>query len=95
MYYKNKENKPYYEPSQSVIRRDELVEISKKEFEQIIVQINTPSPEQILEQQIAEASQYLQATDWYYARKAETGEEVPEEVVQKRVQAREFLKGGI
>ena len=39
-----------------------------------------------------EARWYLNSTDWYYARKAETGGEVPTEVVTKRLEAREFLK---
>lgn len=39
----------------------------------------------------AEALAYLASTDWYYARKAETGEEVPADVVQKRLEARALL----
>ena len=39
-----------------------------------------------------EARWYSNSTDWYYARKAETGEEVPTEVVTKRLEARELLK---
>ena len=42
MYYKNKENQPYYEPSQGVISRDGLVEITKKEFDTIVYEINNP-----------------------------------------------------
>ena len=42
MYYKNKENKPYYEPSQGVISRDGLIEITKEEFNQIVYEINNP-----------------------------------------------------
>lgn len=42
MYYKNKLNLPYFEPSQSVIESDELVEISKEEFDKIVYEINTP-----------------------------------------------------
>ena len=42
MYYKNKENKPYYEPSQSIIERDDLVEITEEEFYQIVHEINNP-----------------------------------------------------
>lgn len=92
MYYKNKENQPYYEPSQEIIKRDGLEEITEEEFNQIIVDINTPTEEQVLEQKIAEAQAYLNSTDWYYARKAETGEDVPVEVVAKRVEAREFIR---
>jgi hypothetical protein len=35
---------------------------------------------------------YLSSTDWYYARKMETGEEVPAEVVEKRLAARELIR---
>lgn len=48
--------------------------------------------EQELQAKINEASQYLKDTDWYYARKAETGEEVPVGVVAKRIDARQFIK---
>lgn len=36
--------------------------------------------------------QYLKDTDWYYIRKAETSELVPEEVIAKRAEAREFIR---
>lgn len=39
-----------------------------------------------------EYKSYLSSTDWYYARKIETGEEVPEDVSIKRTEAREFIK---
>lgn len=42
MYYKNKENQPYYEPSQSIIERDGLVEITEEEFNKIVYEINNP-----------------------------------------------------
>lgn len=38
-----------------------------------------------------EAKEYLDNTDWYYARLAETGEEVPAEVLTKRAECREIL----
>ena len=34
------------------------------------------------------AKQYLIDTDWYVARKVETGVEIPEEILAKRTQAR-------
>jgi len=40
MYYKNKENQPYFEPSEDIIKRDGLVKITKEEFEQIVYEIN-------------------------------------------------------
>ena len=42
MYYKNKENQPYFEPSKEIIKRDGLVKITKEEFEQIVYEINNP-----------------------------------------------------
>lgn len=45
----------------------------------------------VLVQQLAEAQAYLNSTDFYYARFLETGEAVPEEVVAKRVEARELI----
>jgi hypothetical protein len=35
---------------------------------------------------------YLSNTDWYYARKLETGDEVPADVIAKRIEAREFIR---
>jgi len=43
-------------------------------------------------QVIEESKQYLKDTDWYYARKAETGEEAPADVIIKRKEAREFIR---
>jgi len=51
-----------------------------------------PTPEQILAQQLAEAQAYLASTDFYYPRFLETGEPVPEDVVQKRIEARELIR---
>ena len=48
--------------------------------------------QQELQAKLQEAQVYLNSTDWYYARKAETGEEVPKEVVTKRIEAREFIR---
>ena len=51
-----------------------------------------PTPEQIRVQQLAEAQAYLARTDFYYPRFLETGEPVPEDVVQKRIEARELIR---
>lgn len=93
MYYKNKENKPYYEPTKEVIERDGLVEITESEFNQIVVEINTPTPEQILAQQIAEAKQYLAKTDhkFYNGYKPKDGEDLVE-IERLRDEAREFIR---
>ena len=61
---------------------------------------NTPEPEfteeelaqQELQVKLQEAQAYLNNTDWYYARKAETGEDVPAEVVEKRLASRKLIQ---
>jgi hypothetical protein len=35
---------------------------------------------------------YLENTDFYYARKLETGQDVPNDVVTKRISTREYIK---
>ena len=61
---------------------------------------NTPEPEFTYEElaqqesqvKLQEAQEYLNSTDWYYARKAETGEDVPAEVVEKRLASRKLIQ---
>lgn len=61
---------------------------------------NTPEPEfteeelaqQELQVKLQTAQAYLNSTDWYYARKAETGEDVPVEVVEKRIVSRQLIR---
>lgn len=93
MYYKNNKNQPYYEPSQEIILRDGLVEITKEEFNQIVVEINTPTPEQVLQQQIEEAKQYLASTDhkFYNRYKPKEGEDLVE-IERLRDEARDFIR---
>ena len=47
--------------------------------------------ESILNQQKYEAREYLNSTDWYAARLAETGTPIPEQVIAKRQEARALL----
>lgn len=93
MQYKNKENQPYFEPSQSIIERDELVEITEEEFNQLVIDINTPTPEQELQQQIAEANLYLKKTDhkFYNRYKPKEGEDLVE-IERLRDEARDFIR---
>lgn len=65
IYYKDNERKPYaYEDgTDPKYIKAGLTEIDKAEFDEIVKGINTPTPEQILQQQIAEAKAYLQETD--------------------------------
>lgn len=58
MYYKNKENQPYYEPSQDIIKRDGLIEITKEEFNQIVYEINNPPITE--EQRVQNINSYTQ-----------------------------------
>lgn len=53
------------------------------------MQINYQTP---TAKKLAKAKAYLASTDWYYARKAETGEDVPAEVVTKRIAARDYIR---
>lgn len=48
--------------------------------------------QQELQVKLQETKAYLNSTDWYYARKAETGEDVPVEVVEKRLASRKFIQ---
>lgn len=69
-------------------------------IKQWLAEGNTPEPEftdeelaqQELQVKLQEAQVYLNSTDWYYARKAETGEDVPVEVVDKRLASRKFIQ---
>ena len=47
-----------------------------------------PTPEQLQEQVNAEARAYLSSTDWYIIRLQETGEAIPEDVLEERAEAR-------
>lgn len=52
-----------------------------------------PTSEQLIVQKMQESHQYLKDTDFYYARFSETGEPVPADVVSKRKEARDFIRG--
>jgi transcriptional regulator with GAF, ATPase, and Fis domain len=45
----------------------------------------------LIKNKIEENVKYLAETDWYVTRKAETGVEIPQEVLAKRQEAREFI----
>lgn len=68
MHYKDKNNNLYFEPTEEVVIRDGLVEITKKEFEQIVYEINnpTPTPEQLKQQRINELRQNLDQTEYKF-----------------------------
>lgn len=45
-----------------------------------------------IKSRISECHDYLKNTDWYYARKLETEEAVPDDVIKKRLEARIFIR---
>ena len=63
MYYKNKENQPYFEPSKEVIIRDGLTKITKEKFNQIVYEINNPplTEEQRVQQIESKCNQSIEA----------------------------------
>jgi len=55
-------------------------------------------PQLQIEDEIVSLKQYLQSTDWYGIRLAETGKAIPDAVLQERAQSRERisqLEGGV
>ena len=60
------------------------------------VKHHIPTEEEIaqieLETKIIDAKSYLQLTDFYYIRKIEIAEDIPTEVISKRIEAREFIR---
>lgn len=57
----------------------------------ILIDPPAPTDEQLQEQANAKARAYLASTDWYIVRKAETGVEVPQEILDKRQEARRSI----
>ena len=50
-----------------------------------------PTAEELQAQKNAEARAYLASTDWYVVRKAETGTEIPADVIAARQAARDSV----
>lgn len=63
-HYKDQNNRPFYEPSEAVIAKYSLVPISEQEFDEIVVAINTPTPEQLAKNIRAQRNALLQQSDW-------------------------------
>lgn len=57
----------------------------------ILVEPPPPTKEEIKQQRLAELERYLQTTDWYAIRFADSGTPVPEEIKSKRQKAREEI----
>lgn len=62
-----------------------------KEGNPILVEPPPPTEEEIKQQRLAELERYLQTTDWYAIRFADSGTPVPEEIKSKRQKAREEI----
>lgn len=75
---------------------DDSEEIGREVHAQIIAgeagqiaQYMAPEPEPATKEQLAaEARAYLASTDWYVVRRSETGEPIPQDVMDKRAAAR-------
>jgi hypothetical protein len=60
------------------------------DWSHIQAKVESPSltPDEVLLKEKGEAQMYLATTDWYITRHAETGKEVPADVLEKRAAAR-------
>jgi hypothetical protein len=60
------------------------------DWSHIKAKVESPSltPDEVLLKEKGEAQMYLTTTDWYITRQAETGKEVPADVLEKRAAAR-------
>ena len=93
-YYINKNGELFAfekDGSQDFLITEDMKQISLEEIE-AINQTKEDEFKQSLEYKINEAKVYLSSTDFYYSRFLETGEAVPEDVVLKRTEAREFIR---
>lgn len=83
----------YWEPSFGKKAYDEIVKDSEGNIVEVI---SHPAEYSVVEEEFdplalhkkSEALTYLASTDWYVVRKAETGKEIPQEIVEKRAEAR-------
>lgn len=64
-------------------------ENGKRRFQ--VKAIPEPTAEDLKKARIAELQNYLNATDWYAVRFAETGVEIPDEIKAERQSAREEI----
>ena len=55
-------------------------------------QIADDKAKQETKQLLSEAQTYLNSTDWYFARLAEIGQAVPDDVLSKRAESRTFIQ---
>jgi len=70
---------------------DGKIIIADAEGNPILVDPPAPTEEEQIRQKILELEIYLSQTDWYAIRFADTGEPIPEEIKQKRQEARDEI----
>ena len=90
-YYKDSNNQVYaYESdgSQDQYIKQGLIGITDEDKNFLLA----PTEQQLIIDKIAEYKAYLNSTDWRFARLAETGEPVPQDVLDKRAEARAFIR---
>lgn len=90
-----------YDGTQIDMLRADALELgtSLEEYEELIAEVEAnvvlPTQEELdaiaLEQAKQEARAYLASTDWYAIRLADTGEVIPQDVKDKRAEARAIL----
>ncbi len=69
-----------------------MTEEQKAEIKNLIEKTEPPKS-WIIKAKTQEAKNILTRTDWYYIRKQETGEEVPEKIKMQRISSRNHIRG--
>lgn len=102
MFFKDENNKPFYKPSDNVIKSYRLSKITEEEFNKIVHLINNPilTKEQEEQEIKNQASSYLNETEWIenYKIRHELGLElIPETstkwiVIKQREEYKLYLK---
>ena len=80
--------------------RDSIIEQASKEGKFIVgdkdgkpILVDPPKPteEEVIRARVKELERYLEGTDWYAIRFADTGEPIPEEIKKRRQDARDEI----
>lgn len=71
---------------------DELKTVKKSEIKEYGDYIEYRNQEVSNKNENKQAIQYLEDTDWYVIRNHETGKAIPQEILDKRAEAREKIK---
>jgi hypothetical protein len=71
-------------------QKGQFIEPDEKGYP-VLVDRPEPSAAEIQEEKNATARNYLARTDWYVTRFAETGEAIPQEILEKRAEARKAV----